>query len=163
MRVLTIGLLGLVLGLAGCSKDNGTETDRTGGDLKKAILDVDKQQTDLAATQDAIERTKRELADKEKALTATKEQLGSALGNLTDARIAYAAAVNERLAKLDASIATRATKTDAVSKDLVAGVHARRDLLATTIGQMAGTTDPNWFKYTQDVDATFDAIERDLR
>lgn len=168
LRTFAVVVVGVTVLAAGCRKES--ETDRTATKLKQAVTNVDKQQTDLTATQEGIERTKRELIQKQqdlevkqKSLEVNQQDLGTALGTLTEARTAYRLAVDERLAKLDAAIASRATQTDAASIDLVAGLHARRDLLATTIAQMAATPDPDWTKFTHDVDATFDAIEHDLR
>ena len=156
---------------AGCSdKDNSAVTDRASQDLRKAQSAVSEQRKDLTADEAEIERKKRELtkeqqdlADKEKALEAHRLQLGSAQGTLAEARVAYGAAVTARFAKLDAALAGLATQTDAASKDALAGLRARRDLLAAKLATMAATAEADWTGYTRDVDTTFDAIERDLR
>ena len=155
---------------AGCGKhDDSAETDKTGAELRKAQDEVATHSKDLAKNQRDIEQQKRdvareqqELADKQKLLEQQQQQLGSAQGTLVQARAAYAAAVKARLAKLDAAIAERATKTDAKSKDAVAGLGARRDLLAKKVDGMPAVLDADWTAYTKDVDVTFDAIESDL-
>ncbi len=167
------GLLATLLALvtAACgSKDNSADTDQAGKDLRAAQSAVSEQRGELEATADEVERRKRELirqqqelADKEAALVAERRQLGSAQGTLVDAGEAYRAAVTERFAKLDASLAHLATKTDAASKDAAAGFGARRDLLASRLAAMPAAADAAWAAYTKDVDTTFDAIERDLR
>lgn len=168
-RPLLLSLALLVA--AGCGKrDDGAGTDKTSEELRKAKTDVDEHSKDLAKNQDDIEQKKRalaleqqELADKQKLLEQQRQQLGSAQGSVVQARAAYAAAVKERFAKLDASVATLATKPDAKSKDAVAGLRARRDQLSTKIDTMPRTADADWNQYMKDVDVTFDAIERDLR
>jgi peptidoglycan hydrolase CwlO-like protein len=124
----------------------------------------------VATNEADIETKKRELikgqqdlADKTKALDDNRQQLGSAGATLVAARAAYGAAVTERLAKLDAALAGLATQTDAASKDAVAGLHARRDLLAAKLAAMPAAADPSWPEFTRDVDTTFQAIEHDLR
>ncbi|MBA3457841.1 MAG: hypothetical protein H0T42_32460 [Deltaproteobacteria bacterium] len=159
------------LALAACgSKDNSADTDKASKDLRAAQSEVAEKRTDLHETGDEIERRKRELlkeqqelADKEAALVAKGQQLGSAEGTLDAAGAAYRAAVMERLAKLDAALASLATKTDAASKDAAAGLKARRDLLGSLLASMPAAADSAWIAYTKDVDTTFDAIERDLR
>lgn len=159
-----------VLVAAGCGeKDNSADTDKASKDLRQAQTDVVKTGADLASNQDDIEKRTRDLAleqqalaDKQKLLQQQRQDLGSARGTLQAARATYAAAVDERLAKLDASLATLSTRTDARSKDAATGLRARRDQLALKIGTLASTPDPGWSKYTSDVDVTFDAIERDL-
>lgn len=155
---------------ASCSsKDNSAGTDKASKDLREAQSTLSAKNNDVAATGDEIERRKRELvanqqqlADKEKSLVDSRQQLGSAQETVTDARNAYAAAVKERLAKLDAGLASLATHADAASKDKSAGLAARRDLLATRLAVMPAGADASWPAYTKDVDTTFDAIERDL-
>jgi chromosome segregation ATPase len=155
---------------ASCGRhDNSADTDKTSEELRQAQTDVTAHSNDVAKNQDDIEQQKRallrdqqDLADKQKLLEQQRQQLGSAQGTLVDARVAYAAAVKERLAKLDASVATLATKTDAKSKDASAGFRARRDQLSAKVGAMPTTADADWNQYTKDVDVTFDAIERDL-
>jgi chromosome segregation ATPase len=155
---------------ASCAKhDNAADTDKTSEELRQAQTEVTQHSNDLAKNQDDIEQKKRalvreqqDLADKQKLLEQQRQQLGSAQGTLVQARAAYAAAVKERLAKLDASVATLATKTDAKSKDAAAGIRARRDQLTAKIGAMPSTGDADWNQYTKDVDVTFDAIESDL-
>jgi hypothetical protein len=150
-------------------KDNSDLTDKAGKDVRAAQSAVTEKSKDVVETGDDIERRKRavvkeqqELADKEVALTAKAQQLGSAQGTLVQADAAYRAAVTERLAKLDAALATLATKVDAASKDVAAGLKTRRDLLASMLEKMPPAADPGRAAYTKDVDTTFDAIERDL-
>lgn len=158
---LTCGLLA-----ASCSsKDNSVDTDRASEELRNAQSAVTAKREVVATTGDEIERRKlqlvaeqQQLAAQEKALVDSRSQLGSARGTLDQAQVAYAAAVKERLAKLDAELAGLATRTDAASRDAHAGLAARRDLLAAKLA--APTSDA---AYTKDVDITFDAIERDLR
>ena len=160
----------VLLLVLGCGRhDEGADTDKTGADLRKAKTEVAEHSKDVAKNQDDIEQQKRtlalgqqELADKQKLLEQQRQQLGSAQGTLVQARAAYAAAVRERFAKLDASLATLATRTDAKSKDVAAGGRARRDQLAKKIDAMPGTADADWNQYTKDVDVTFDAIEGDV-
>ncbi|MBA2541762.1 MAG: hypothetical protein H0V17_19115 [Deltaproteobacteria bacterium] len=156
---------------ASCSnKNNSADTDRASEDLRKAQSVVVAKGEDVATTGDEIERRKRQLAaeqqllaDKEKALEDSRRQLGSARGTLEQARTAYAAAVKERFAKLEAGLASLSTRTDAASKDASAGLAARRDLLAAELARMPDGADASWPAYTRNVDTTFDAIERDLR
>lgn len=168
----TAGLIcTLFAAAASCSsKDNSADTDRASEDLRKAQSAVSTKHEDVTTTGDEIERRKRELvmeqqqlAAQEKWLENNQRQLGSARGTLEQARTAYTAAVNERLAKLDAGLAGLSTHTDAASKDARAGLRARRDLLATELARMPDGSDARWATYTKDVDTTFDAIERDLR
>jgi chromosome segregation ATPase len=160
----------VLLAVACGSKDNSADTDQAGKDLRAAQSAVSEQRGELEATTDDVERRKRELirqqqelADKEAALVAERSRLGSAQGTLVEAGAAYRAAVTERFAKLDASLAELSTKTDAASKDAAAGFKARRDLLASRLAAMPAPADSAWVTYTKDVDTTFDAIERDLR
>lgn len=163
-------LLACVLAVACSKKDNSDVTDKASKDLHEAQTALTEKSKEVVETGDDIERRKRdllreqqELADKEAALTAKAQQLGSAQGTLAQAGTAYRSAVTERLAKLDAALATLGTKTDAASKDAAAGLRARRDLLASKLGGMPDAADSSWVTYTKDVDTTFDAIERDLR
>jgi chromosome segregation ATPase len=169
-RILLPALLAVAVTASCSSKDNSAVTDQASKDLGEAQSEVKAKDRDVTTTGDDIERRKRELvaqqqqlADQEQALENERRQLGSARGTLTDARTAYAAAVKERLAKLEAGLASLATRTDAAAKDASAGLAARRDLLATKLAQMPAGTDASWGAYTKDVDTTFDAIERDLR
>ena len=160
----------LLLVAASCGKkDNSADTDQATKDLRAAQSEVSDHSKELAKNQDAIEQQKRdvlraqqELADKQKLLEHQRQELGSAQGTLVEARAAYAAAVKMRFAKLDASLATLATRTDAKAKDAGAGLRARRDQLLAKLDAMPGTPDPTWTTYTKDVDVTFDAIEHDL-
>jgi hypothetical protein len=167
MRALvTIG----ALTLASCSShDNSSDTDRSRSALTNAQSAVSEKSNDVVARTNDIEREKRELVqqqqklvDDETALAAKRQQLGSARATLIEARATYAIAVTARLAKLDATLATLATKTDAASSDAVVGLRARREQLSTKVGTMPATADEDWAGYTKDVDTTFDAIERDM-
>jgi len=151
-----------------CKKDSSAETDKAGQDLREAHEKVSENSQALARNQDDIEQKKRDilndqqtLADKQKLLEKQQVELGSAQGHLQETRVAYAAAVKERLAKLDASLATLATRTDAKSKDAATGLRARRDQLAAKLDAMAATPDADWNQYTRDIDVMFAAIERD--
>ncbi len=163
-------LTALLAGTSCGKQDNSADTDRPGQELQKAQSQVREGSQGLAANQDAIEKKKRailseqqQVADQEQRLEQQRQQLGSAQGSLKEARAAYAAAVKERLAKLDASLATVATKTDARSMDAVVGLRARRDQLSVKLAAMpSDAADPSWTGYTKDVDTTFDAIEHDL-
>jgi len=162
-------LLALVLAASCANHDNSGDTDKASKDLREAQSKVSKERDSLTTGSDQSERHKREilkeqqaLADNEAALEQHRQQLGSAQGTLTEARLTYGAAVKQRFAKLDAALAGLATRTDASSKDAMAGLRARRDLLATRIEAMPAAADSGWVAYTKDVDTTFDAIERDL-
>jgi chromosome segregation ATPase len=164
--------------LAGCGRqDNSAETDRASEELRKAQAALGEHSKNLVDNQNAIEQTKRdlareqaelarqqqELADQQRLLEQQRQKLGSAEEALKKARVAYAAAIQERLAKLDASLASLATRTDARSKDALVGLRARRDQLAAKLATLSGTASAGWSDYTNDVDTTFDAMEQDLR
>jgi uncharacterized protein (DUF3084 family) len=168
MRKLVAFAAALALSACG-DKDNSAVTDQAARDLANAQAKVGAKQRDLETTAADVERRKRELAaeeqtlaDQERALASTQNQLGSAHESLARARASYQTAVAARFAKLDASIAERAAKSDAASKDAVVGLRARRDQLATKLATITTTTDDAWSAYAKDVDTTFDAIERDL-
>jgi len=161
----------VLLAAGSCGKeDSSAETDQAGRDLREAHDKVSENSQALARNQDEIEQKKRDilsdqqaLADKQKLLEKQQAELGSSQGQLQEARVAYAAAIKERLAKLDASLATLATRTDARSKDAATGLRARRDQLAAKLDAMATTPDASWNQYTKDIDVMFEAIERDRR
>ena len=169
IQMVRTSLLALLV-MASCNKrDDSAQTDKTSEDLRKAQTQVAEQSKGVAKNQDEIEQKKRELVreqqeltDKQALLEHQRQELGSAQGTLVQARAAYGAAVKERFAKLDAAVASLATKTDAKSKDTVAGLRARRDQLSAKIDVMASTKDADWNQYTKDVDVTFDAIETDV-
>lgn len=171
IQLVLVVAIAACLVAAGCStKDNSAGTERASKDLRRAQSTVGAKHDDVTATADDIERRKRDLVaqeqqlgDKEKSLDDSRRQLGSAQATLTEARKAYSAAVKERLAKLDAGLATLSTHTDAPSKDASVGLGARRDALATKLATMPDGEDARWAAYTKDVDATFDVIEHDLR
>ena len=171
MRITFLpSLMACVLAAACGNKDNSEATDKASKDLREAQAALAAKSKDVVETGDEIERRKREvlreqqeLVDKEAALAAKAQQLGSAQGTLVQADTAYRAAVKERLAKLDAAIATLSTKVDAASKDAAVGLKARRDLLASMLERMPPPADSGWVAHTKDIDTTFDAIERDLR
>ncbi len=171
-------LVSAVLLVAGCGvEDNSAATDKASEELRRAQTALSEHSKELTDNQEAIEQKKRDLAreqqellrdeqdlaDKQKLLEQQRQQLGAAQQNLSQARAAYAAAVKERFAKLDATLATLATRTDARSRDAVTGLRARRDQLATKLATLTDTLDANWNDYTSDVDTTFDAIEHDLQ
>ena len=166
--VLVLVLVPLAVG---CGKaDNSAGTDKASKDLREAQGQVDQSSKAIAQNRDDIEEQKRTLAreqqalaDKQKLVAQQQQELGSAQGEVTAARAAYGAAVTARFAKLEAALATLATRTDAGSRDAVVGLRARRDQLAVSLSSITNTPDPRWTTYTQDVDTTFDAIERDLR
>ena len=165
----SLAVAALLLVAAGCGKEDGSaETDQAGQELREAHEKVSENSQALARNQDEIEQKKRDilqdqqtLADKQKLLEQQQVALGSSQGQLVEARVAYAAAIKQRLAKLDASLATLATRTDARSKDAATGLRARRDQLSAKLDAMAGTPDAALNQYTSDVDVMFDAIERD--
>jgi len=170
MNVLISSLLGVSFVVACADKDNSSATDKASKDLREAESAVREKRSDLVTTGSDVERRQRQLGveqqqlvDKQVLLERNREQLGSAEGTLLQAHAAYAAAVTERFAKLDAGVAELATKTDAASLDARVGLAARRDLLATKLREMPAAADTRWAAYTKDVDTTFDAIERDLR
>lgn len=151
------------------SGDNSDDTDRARAALGSAQGQVKESRDILAANEQAINAQKRELArvtqelaDRQAALTPQRQQLGTSQDTLEQARTAYAAAVRERLAKLDATLATLATRTDAASKDASAGLRARTAALTQKISTPPASTATGWTDYTKDVDTTFDAIEHDL-
>ncbi len=175
--VVRYSLVWAVFLAASCGKaDNSADTDTASQDLRKAQAALIEHEKTLADDQDAVEQKKRdlareqqellrgqeELADKLKLLEQQRAQLGSAQETMNKARAAYVAAVKQRFAKLDASIATLATATDARSRDAVTGLRARRDQLAAKLASLTETLDADWNQYTTDVDTTFDAIEHDL-
>jgi hypothetical protein len=155
----------------GCAdKDNSADTDKASKDLLEAQSAVSARRTSVATDRDDVERRKRELGveqqqlvDKQALFERDRDQLGSAQGTLVQAHAAYAAAVTQRVAKLDADLASLATKVDAAAKDAHVGLVARRDVLAGKLQAMPAATTASWAAYTKDVDTTFDAIERDLR
>jgi len=160
-----------VLAVAGCGKeDNSADTDQATQELQKAQTELSEHSESLTTNESAIEQQQRDLArrqqeltDRQKLLAQQRTQLATAKENLNRARAAFAAAVKERFAKLESSLATLATRTDARSTDAVTGIRARRDQLAAKLAALTGTLDANWNEYTRDVDTTFDAIEHDLR
>ncbi|MEJ7597858.1 MAG: hypothetical protein WKG01_08125 [Kofleriaceae bacterium] len=163
-------LVALSLALGCSDKDNSSDTDKASKQLREAQDKLVDTRTAVTTNVDDIARRKRELlaeqqalADKEAKLVREREQLGSAETALTVARTAYAAAVKQRFAKLDATLASLGTRTDAAAKDAAAGLQARRELLAAKLATMPTTADASWPAYTKDVDTTFDAIERDLQ
>jgi chromosome segregation ATPase len=165
-----IAIIGVAFGLTSCSSyDNSSDTDRPRSALTKAQSAVSEQSSDVAARSKDIEREKRDLVqrherlvDDEQSLVAERQELGSARDTLAQARTTYATAVNARLGKLDATLASLANRTEATSKDAAVGLLARRDRLKGKIQAMPATLEQDWAAYTKDVDATFDAIERDL-
>ena len=171
MRASVITSLIVAALAVGCrAKDNSAATDKASKDLREAQTAVAEQRNDLTSSAVEVDRRKRaivseqqQLADKEAVLTVKGQQLGSAQGTMAVAAATYRAAVMERFAKLDAALASLATKVDAASKDAAAGMRARRDRLASVIAAMPASADAGWTAYTKDVDTTFDAIERDLR
>jgi hypothetical protein len=170
MNVLISSLLAVAFVVACADRDNSASTDKASKDLREAESAVREKRSDLVTSGSDVERRKRhlvveqqQLIDKQVLLERNREQLGSAEGTLLQAHAAYAAAVTERFAKLDAGMAGLATKVDAASKDARVGLAARRDILATKLQAMPAAADSSWAAYTKDVDTTFDAIERDLR
>jgi hypothetical protein len=167
MRLLATIAASLVM--TSCnSYDNSSDTDRPRKALTNAESAVSEKSSDVVLRADEIEREKRDLVerqqklvDDERALAANRHQLGTARNTLVEARTAYAMAVAARLSKLDAALATLQMKADATSKDAVVGLRARRDHLAARLQTMSATAEQDWVAYTDDVDATFDAIERD--
>ena len=170
-RTTSAWLCALLLAGASCGKkDNSSDTDQATEELQKAQGAAAERRQGVVANEAEIEREKRgvasaqqALADKQTLLSQQRQALGSAQASLEEARIAYAAAVAERLAKLDASMATLAKRTDAAATDARTGLHARRDQLAAKVASIRTTSDPGWAEYTKDVDTMFDAIERDLQ
>lgn len=163
-------VFGALIALASCdSYDNSSDTDRSRGALTNAQSAVSEQSSDVVVRANDIEREKRalvqrqqQLVDDEKALAGKRQQLGSARDDLVRARATYASATESRLSKLDATLATLATRTEATTKDAVVGLRARRESLALKVRTLAAVGEQDWAAYMVDVDATFDAIERDL-
>ncbi|HKE17584.1 MAG TPA: hypothetical protein VKB80_22065 [Kofleriaceae bacterium] len=159
----------LLVASCGGKEDNSAITDKASQDLRAAQAALGERSKSLADNQEAIEQTTRDiaskqqqLADRQKLLEQQRQQLASAQADLNKARAAHAAAIKERFAKLDASLATLATRTDARSRDAAAGLRARRDLLAQKLAAPADAMAATWNDYIGDVDTTFDAIEHDL-
>lgn len=166
----TCSLFAVLVLTASCGKnDNSADTDRASEDLRNARAQLSENTKDLTANQQAIETTKAELAteqkalaDKQKLLELQQQQLGHAQADLQQAHATYAAAVTQRLAKLDASLASLGSATDAKARDALVGLRARRDQLAAKLAAMPVATDPSWVAFTRDTDTTFDAIEHDV-
>jgi vacuolar-type H+-ATPase subunit I/STV1 len=162
--------IGVAFALASCSShDNSADTDPSRSALTEAQSAVAEKSNDVVVRANDIEGEKRDLlrrqqrlADDEQILASERQQLGSARDTLVQARATYGTAVEARMSKLDATLATLATRTDAASRDAVVGLRARREQLATKVGTMTATAEQDWAAYTKDVDTTFDAIERDL-
>jgi hypothetical protein len=171
LRTILASFALAVVVVASCAKkDNSADTDQASQDLRKAQAVVSEKGREVTTNEVEVEGKKRELikgqqylADKTQSLEDNRQQLASARGTLVEARAVYGAAVTERLAKLDAALAGLATQTDATSKDALAGLRARRDLLAAKLATMPVTPEPTWTEFTRDVDTMFDAIEHDLR
>lgn len=171
MRARRLSSAVVLLVLASCGeKNNSADTDQVGRDLTAAQSELTEKRRDVVTNEEDVERRKRAvladqqaLADQEQALAANRQELGSARETFVKARAAYGAGVSSRLAKLDAAIAGLATKSDAASRDAVAGLRARRDLLAATLASMPTITEERWTVYANEVDIVFDAIERDVR
>jgi len=156
MNVLISSLLGVSLVLACADKDNSAATDKASKDLREAESAVREKRSDFVTTGSDVERRQRQLGveqqqlvDKKVLLERNREQLGSAEGTLVQAHAAYAAAVRERFAKLDAGVAGLATKLDAASVDARVGLAARRDILATKLKAMPAAADSSWAAYTR--------------
>ncbi|MBA3819462.1 MAG: hypothetical protein H0X17_11260 [Deltaproteobacteria bacterium] len=169
LRRLGASLAALLLAASCGKQDNSQDTDKPSEDLRKAQSELKETSKAVTENQAEIEQRQRdllkeqqELADKQKLLDQQRHQLGSAQQGLEQARAAYGAAIKQRLAKLDASLATLATRTDPKSRDAVTGLRARREQLAIKLAAMPGTADASWSSYTKDVDLTFDAIEDDV-
>jgi peptidoglycan hydrolase CwlO-like protein len=170
LRTILISFLAVIVAASCARKDNSADTDQASHDLRKAQAAVSEKREHVATNEVEVEGKRRalikeqqDLVDQTKSLEDHRQQLGAAGSAVVNARAAYHAAVTERLAKLDAALAGLATHTDATSRDAVAGLHARRDLLAAKLAAMPIADDPGWAGFTQDVDTIFDAIERDLR
>jgi len=167
--IRTLALVALLATSCSRKDNNSSDTDQASKDLRSAQTAVTEKSKDLTATEDDVQKKKHDLLDQqaalaaqEKALASEKAQLGSARSGLDEARTAYAKAVTERFAKLDASIATLATQTDAASVDALAGIRARRDLLSARLAAIPVTSESGWTLFTRDIDTTFDAIEHDV-
>jgi hypothetical protein len=169
LRTIFIGVVMIAVAASCAKNDNSADTDQASQDLRNAQAAVSEKHNAVAMNEADIENKKRELikgqqdlADKTKSLDDNRRQLGSAGATLVAARAAYGAAVTERFAKLDATLAGLKTQTDAASKDAAAGLRARRDLLAAKLAAMPAAADASWQGFTRDVDTTFEAIEHDL-
>jgi chromosome segregation ATPase len=170
LTTYTCSLVAVLALISGCGKhDNSADTDRASEDLRNARAQVTENSKDLSANQEAIEKQRAALAaeqtalaDKQKLLAQQEQQLGHAQVDLQQARATYAAAVTQRLAKLDAALANLGAASDARAKDVLVGLRARRDQLAAKLAAMPAATDPSWVAFTKDTDVTFDAIEHDV-
>jgi peptidoglycan hydrolase CwlO-like protein len=148
LRTILISFLAVIVAASCARKDNSADTDQASHDLRKAQAAVSEKREHVATNEVEVE-------GKRRALIKEQQDLVDQTKSLEDHR--------QQLAKLDAALAGLATHTDATSRDAVAGLHARRDLLAAKLAAMPIADDPGWAGFTQDVDTIFDAIERDLR
>ena len=154
----------------GCSKSNSEDTDRARQDLTKAQTLVTEKRHDLTVGANELDRRthaldveRQALIAKQSTLAADQRELGSAQQSLARARETFTAAVQVRLAKLDVALAHLAAATDTASVDASTGLRARRELLSARIAAMPTPSSDGWARYTQDIEVTFDAIERDLQ
>lgn len=144
-----------LFGGAACTSNNSADTEQAAKDVRKA-------QDDFNSQRKLVDDQSADVAKQQQVLAKEDQKLTSVVSDLAKARIAYNTAIQLRFTKLETSLAELAKKTDAKAKDAYAGLHARRDLLATKLDTMAATADTGWTAYTKDTDTTFDAIERDL-
>jgi hypothetical protein len=156
MRTIVTAAIAILLATTACKPDSARTAERASHDLRKA-------QDDVNADRDRVVTQADDVATHQAALAAASHDLGSAHQQLADARATYTTAVQARLAAVNAAVAKLQTQTDAASRDAVAGLVVRRDLLAVKLDAMASTADTGWTAYTQDVDTTFAAIERDVQ
>ncbi len=173
LRALTLGCgLTVVVALTGaCRKhDNSDVTAQASRDLRLAQEEANTHGKELAANQADMDQSKRDLvaqhqkvADTAEALVKQQVAVGSAQLTLANARQAYATAMTDRLARLDADLAELAGKAkDAKAKDTLAGLRARRDAVVSTWKAATATVDANWETYTRDLDSTLTTIEHDV-
>src|ERR1700691_5531789 len=102
-----------LLGGTACKK---SETEKTGNEMKKAQENVDNKARDFVKAEDKAQNN----VDKQ------ERKLDVAQDELVKARTDYAAAVQTRLAKIDAKLGQIGAKTDMASKYLVDKLQARR-------------------------------------
>ena len=159
---------GLLCAISACDRtDNSGVTAKAESDLHNARAEVAVKANQVVTSQSALDREQRELeiaknqvAADSKSLEQKRGQLGAAQETALLAQTTYNAALIERLAKLDAGLATLATKPDAASKDAFVGLQARRSRVDTS--PSTSLTPSEWTERTARLDVTLTAIEKDL-
>lgn len=136
-----------LLGSTGCNKNSANDSQRSQDTA-----------TPASATKPAPEVSAAHKADNLATEKVEADRNDKQLSDDEKAHAAYGVSTKERLAKIDADLA----KLAPTSKN-AAGLKARRDQIATRLGEMPSSVDATWVSYTRDVNAKLDGIERDLR